>query len=149
MLASEQSPDTVRVLLTGQADFNTAVEAINHGRIYRFLNKPCSSELLASTYDPQIVRALENYVGLKPDTVVRSMPLMHIPDNAVFAEDVTTLDQEVLIGAGGEMSPAVRMRLQNYVQTGMLRDSFQIQVAAGKQAANPTVANAVPVDFSA
>ncbi len=38
--ARELAPDTVRVLLTGYADLEGAVEAINHGQIFRFLNKP-------------------------------------------------------------------------------------------------------------
>jgi len=41
------SPDTVRMMLTGNADQKTAMEAVNHGHIFRFLTKPCESELLA------------------------------------------------------------------------------------------------------
>jgi response regulator RpfG family c-di-GMP phosphodiesterase len=39
----EASPNTVRVLLTGQADLDSAIAAVNHGQIFRFLTKPCSS----------------------------------------------------------------------------------------------------------
>lgn len=38
----EQAPDTVRILLTGHADLQAAIEAINHGQIFRFLTKPCT-----------------------------------------------------------------------------------------------------------
>ncbi|MBL8940313.1 MAG: response regulator [Archangium sp.] len=34
------APDAVRILLTGQADLTAVVNAINHGRIYRFISKP-------------------------------------------------------------------------------------------------------------
>jgi response regulator RpfG family c-di-GMP phosphodiesterase len=34
-------PDTVRILLTGEADTRAAVAAVNQGRVYRFLIKPC------------------------------------------------------------------------------------------------------------
>jgi CheY-like chemotaxis protein len=44
-----QSPDTIRIMLTGNADKETAVHAINEGRIFRFLNKPCSKEEMAQT----------------------------------------------------------------------------------------------------
>lgn len=37
-------PDTIRLMLTGNADQKTAVDAINQGDVFRFLNKPCSSE---------------------------------------------------------------------------------------------------------
>lgn len=38
------SPDSVRIMLSGQADKDVAVEAVNQGNIYRFLNKPCPVE---------------------------------------------------------------------------------------------------------
>lgn len=42
-------PDTVRVMLTGNADQQTAMDAVNEGSIFRFLTKPCPPERLAST----------------------------------------------------------------------------------------------------
>ncbi len=42
----EKDPDTVRMMLTGYADFSTAMEAVNEGNIFRFLTKPCPPELL-------------------------------------------------------------------------------------------------------
>jgi DNA-binding NtrC family response regulator len=33
-------PETIRILLTGHVDMQTAIDAINHGEIYRFLTKP-------------------------------------------------------------------------------------------------------------
>jgi response regulator RpfG family c-di-GMP phosphodiesterase len=43
----EHSPDTVRIMLTGFADLQTAVEAVNEGNIFRFLTKPCAPQILA------------------------------------------------------------------------------------------------------
>ncbi|MFW5731545.1 MAG: response regulator [Desulfonatronovibrionaceae bacterium] len=34
-------PDTVRIMLTGQGDLDSAVKAINAGNVFRFLTKPC------------------------------------------------------------------------------------------------------------
>src|SRR5467141_3678823 len=45
----EQSPDTVRIMLTGNADQKTAMDAVNFGHVFRFLTKPCSPEELALT----------------------------------------------------------------------------------------------------
>lgn len=39
-------PDTVRIMLTGNADQDTAVDAVNTGHIFRFLNKPCNTPTL-------------------------------------------------------------------------------------------------------
>lgn len=50
-------PDTIRIMLTGQADMQAAIDAINQGNIFRFLNKPCPSELLIET----LHTAIEQY----------------------------------------------------------------------------------------
>jgi CheY-like chemotaxis protein len=42
----EANRETVRVMLTGQADLNTAILAVNEGNIFRFLTKPCAAEQL-------------------------------------------------------------------------------------------------------
>jgi len=43
----KENPETVRIMLTGHADLNTAMEAINRGQIFRFLTKPCTPESMA------------------------------------------------------------------------------------------------------
>ena len=43
------SPDTVRILLTGDADLNTAMTAINQAGAYRFLQKPWNDVDLVAT----------------------------------------------------------------------------------------------------
>ncbi|GMT41942.1 MAG: response regulator receiver modulated metal-depenent phosphohydrolase [bacterium] len=43
------APDSVRIMLTGNADQETAKEAVNEGRIFRFLTKPCPSETFIKT----------------------------------------------------------------------------------------------------
>lgn len=42
----EEYPDTVRVMLTGHADLEAAAAAVNQGRIFQFLTKPCRIETL-------------------------------------------------------------------------------------------------------
>jgi response regulator RpfG family c-di-GMP phosphodiesterase len=37
----ERAPDTIRMLLTGNADVEAAAAAVNRGQIFRFLFKPC------------------------------------------------------------------------------------------------------------
>ena len=50
--AKEVSPDTVRIMLTGHADLDTAVSAVNKGAIFRLLTKPCAPDaLLAAVND--------------------------------------------------------------------------------------------------
>lgn len=40
------APDAVRILLTGHADMDAAVRAVNHAHLFRFLTKPCAAEEL-------------------------------------------------------------------------------------------------------
>jgi CheY-like chemotaxis protein len=54
--ASRVAPDTMRILLTGYADVDAAVAAVNDGRIFRFLRKPCDADELARVID-EAVRA--------------------------------------------------------------------------------------------
>lgn len=42
----QESPDSMRILLTGHADMSAALRAINEGQICRFLTKPCPPEIL-------------------------------------------------------------------------------------------------------
>lgn len=44
--AQKFSPESVRIMLTGNADQQTAVDAVNRGQVYRFLNKPCPPDVL-------------------------------------------------------------------------------------------------------
>jgi DNA-binding NtrC family response regulator len=45
------SPNTVRMLLTGYKDINQAIEAVNEGRIFRYLTKPCEKKDLVSAIE--------------------------------------------------------------------------------------------------
>jgi response regulator RpfG family c-di-GMP phosphodiesterase len=51
------SPDSVRVMLTGQSDMEAAIAAVNQGNIFQFLTKPCP----AATLTRALSSALEQY----------------------------------------------------------------------------------------
>ncbi|NDY56081.1 response regulator [Desulfovibrio sulfodismutans] len=53
----EMSPNTVRVMLTGHADLEAAIAAVNEGHVFRFLTKPCDGGTLIKTLEA----ALEQY----------------------------------------------------------------------------------------
>lgn len=56
--AREMAPDTVRMLLTGQADVESAISAVNLGQIFRFLTKPCPPNQLRACFE----QALEQHL---------------------------------------------------------------------------------------
>jgi len=47
----QKAPDTVRVMLTGDADLGATIKAVNEGQIFQFLTKPCPADMLARTLE--------------------------------------------------------------------------------------------------
>ena len=69
--AKTLEPDTIRIMLTGQAEEMTAAKAINDGRIFRFLYKPItSSEFLKCLHEA--IRQY-NLVSAEKDVLERTL----------------------------------------------------------------------------
>lgn len=45
----ERRPEAIRILMTGQPSAGSAIDAINHGEVFRYLTKPLSRDLLEAT----------------------------------------------------------------------------------------------------
>ena len=64
-------PETLRIILTGHADMEMIIEAINEGQIYRFITKPWNDEELRITlrialqhhHSMEQNRALEGFIN--------------------------------------------------------------------------------------
>jgi response regulator RpfG family c-di-GMP phosphodiesterase len=54
--ARQQTPDTVRIMLTGNVDLEHAVRVVNEGNIFRFLIKPCPSDVLSHTVNDAVIQ---------------------------------------------------------------------------------------------
>src|SRR5579863_2768160 len=67
----EVSPDTIRILLTGFADVESAIAAVNHGQVFRFLTKPCDAQTLTST----LAQAAEQYRLITTERVLLEQTL--------------------------------------------------------------------------
>jgi CheY-like chemotaxis protein len=96
----EQSPDTVRMILSGQSDFQSTVAAVNDGHIYRFLCKPCPSE--------KLLPAVED--GLRQHRLITA--------ERVLLEQTLSGSIKMLIELLGMVSPSASSRasrLQHYV----------------------------------
>lgn len=59
--ARKMSPDSIRIILTGYADINAAMDAINKGSVYRYITKPWNDNELIIT----ILNAVETYRLIK------------------------------------------------------------------------------------
>src|SRR5882672_5926739 len=52
-------PETVRILLTGKRTLETAIDGINQGEIFKFLNKPFDNEQLRAAMNAGVARNKE------------------------------------------------------------------------------------------
>jgi len=59
----EKHPDPMRILLTGYADLNAVIDAVNKGKIFHYLSKPWNEEEL----DMTIQRAFDVYLKRKEE----------------------------------------------------------------------------------
>lgn len=56
----EICPDTIRIILTGYADMDLAIDAVNKGRIFYFLTKPCQSKTIFKILEIGIIEYKNN-----------------------------------------------------------------------------------------
>ena len=76
--AKKKSPNTIRILLTGQTDQSSAIAAINKGQIFSFLSKPCPQDILQDTLKSAIrqYRLINTEKDLLKNTVKGSIELL-------------------------------------------------------------------------
>ncbi|MCH9021895.1 MAG: response regulator [Planctomycetes bacterium] len=85
-LIQQKYPLTVRIMLTGQADIQAAARAINEGKIYRFLIKPCYEDLAVTIRQALQQRTL----------MVESNKLLKLAQQqADFIDEITEVRQRV------------------------------------------------------
>ena len=68
----KRSPDTVRLLLTGQTDLESAISAVNDGHVFRFLTKPCPAPIFVEA----LSAALEQYRLITSERVLLERTLV-------------------------------------------------------------------------
>ena len=117
--AETRTPDTVRIMLTGNADQKTAVDAVNQGRVFRFLNKPCSAEIMAQALEAalrqyQLVTAERE---LLEDTLNGAMK--------VLADVLSTVDPPAF-GRGRQLRDHMRAFLESF----KVNQSWELELAA-------------------
>jgi response regulator RpfG family c-di-GMP phosphodiesterase len=74
----QMAPDTVRMVLTGQADMQAAMNAVNEGNIFRFLTKPCDKITLSRAVTTGLVqyRLVVAEKGLLEHTLMGSIKVL-------------------------------------------------------------------------
>lgn len=117
--ACERSPDTVRVLFTGQLDMERAIAAVNKGAIFRFLLKPCSRVSMALTLND----AIEQHRLVTAERVLLEQTLR---GSIKALTDILALVAPAAFGRAGRLRQTVR----SLVAAFQLSASWHIEVAA-------------------
>ncbi len=117
--ARNECPKTIRLLLTGFADLDSVVSAVNEGSIYRFLSKPCSAKDLALAIDDAVEqhRLLTAEKILLEETLKGSIKaltdILAMASPAAFGRATRIRNLATLLAAEGEVE-----------------DMWQVEVAA-------------------
>lgn len=117
--AFKLAPDAAQILLTGYADIQSAISAVNNGRLFRFLTKPCApAELLAAC-----LAGVEQHRLKTAERVL----LEHTLKGSVNAlSDVLALANPAAFGR----SSSVRAYATRLAATLGVDDGWEIEVAA-------------------
>jgi len=115
-----KAPDTVRILITGDADLQSAVAAVNDGHVFRFLMKPCE--------ELQLQRALQD--GVEHHRIM-------LAERALLEETVTGVISA--LGRALEMASPdlfsrvepIKRHVRHMVRALNHPDAWQFEVAAG------------------
>lgn len=118
-VAQAQSPTTVRIMLTGNADQKTSVDAVNEGHVFRFLNKPCKPELFTATLE----------AGLKQHhLLIAERELLENTLNGavkILTDVLSAIDSESF-----GRSRQVQGYMRTFVQSFKVNDSWELEIAA-------------------
>lgn len=117
--AKRLAPDTIRIMLTGNADQKTASDAVNEGEVFRFVSKPCPSDELANT----IHAALRLYERNTAEKAVLSKTLT---GSVGLITEVLSMVNPTAFGQAGKL----RQMAKRLCDKLGVADAWQIEVAA-------------------
>ncbi|HUJ62859.1 MAG TPA: HD domain-containing phosphohydrolase [Kofleriaceae bacterium] len=117
--AKDSGHDAVRMLLTGHADLQSAIDAVNDGAVFRFLTKPCPKDAL----DAAITAAAEQHRLITAERVLLEQTLNGSIKTLV---DVLGFTHPALVGRANRIK-SIAVRLGDELEH---RPRWQIEVAA-------------------
>jgi response regulator RpfG family c-di-GMP phosphodiesterase len=115
----ERAPDTIRIMLTGNADQKTARDALNQGHIFRFLSKPCPPEELVSA----LTAGLKQYSLV---TAERELLERTLNGGVKVLTDILSMVQPEAFGNGQQLRDYMRAFAQSVNTT----QTWDLELAA-------------------
>jgi response regulator RpfG family c-di-GMP phosphodiesterase len=117
--ARRVAPEATRILLTGHADLDSAVSAVNEGQLFRFLIKPCPPDELLAACEA----AVEQH---RLQTVERVLLEETLKGSVKALVDVLALANPAAFGRGAHVRCSVA-RLAGALE---LAESWEVEVSA-------------------
>ena len=117
--AREILPDATRLLLTGHAELTSAISAVNEGRIFRFLTKPCSPPVLLESVES----AAEQHRLITAERVLLESTLRGTIQTLT---EVLSLTNPVAFGR----ATMLRQRVRDIATELKLANPWQVEIAA-------------------
>ena len=113
------APHSVRLMLTGNADQQTAIDAVNEGKVFRFLNKPCPNEVMLSALEASIRQ-------YRLETAERELIEGTLKSSINLVMDMLSLNSAVDFSLRG----SVLERARTMARALAVKDLWQMEVAA-------------------
>jgi response regulator RpfG family c-di-GMP phosphodiesterase len=113
------APESVRIMLTGNADQHTASEAVNKGHIFRFLNKPCTPEMLKTS----LLAGIQHYHLIRAEKELLEKTLI---GSLQMVTDILSMVNPTAFGRASRVRRLVR-QLSAILKA---EDAWQIEIAA-------------------
>ncbi|MEO0365035.1 MAG: HD domain-containing phosphohydrolase [Pseudomonadota bacterium] len=120
--AKQLAPEAVRMMLTGNADQQTAVSAVNDGEVYRYLTKPCDVQGLRQA----VAQGLEQHALV---TAEKSLLEGTLTGSIQVLTDVLALARPDVFGRSSQSLDRVESLLAAIPELGA-RDVWAIRTAA-------------------
>jgi response regulator RpfG family c-di-GMP phosphodiesterase len=117
--AQQLAPEAVRILMTGDANVQVAVAAINRGSVFRYVIKPCPAEILRKVIDA----AVEQHRLMRAERELLQDTLKGCIDALM---DTLAMAQPALFSRSGRLRKLVADVCAHLEMT----DSWQIEMAA-------------------
>lgn len=117
--ASAAHPNTTRILLTGYAELDAAIRAINQGHVFRFLVKPCPP--------PELLRTVDAAAELHRLVVAEKVLLEQTLHGSIkMLSEVLAITSPVAFGRGTRIKQYVSRLADKLGET----ERWQVEVAA-------------------
>ncbi len=112
------APNTVRIMLTGNANLDVAINAVNDGHIFRFLNKPVDTETLYNT----IMDGLQQYRLVTHEKILLNKTLKGAVD--LLADVLSVVNPDAFSQAS-----RIKHHVQSIVKSLALEDAWHYDLA--------------------